>query len=275
MLLLLGDVHCRYDVINQQLRDVVTRFGVWPEAVLQLGDLGFYQKQLVQYFERDGRRLDTHVHFIDGNHEEFSKLEALAQRFSRHFTHLPRCSAREFEGLRFLMLGGAAYMDSVNTPLGAVITPREIDSCLQLPPDAVDVVASHDCPCGIGVAGSPGFKDCGVPGFPGSRSLLERYAPRLWFFAHYHEWFTAEEGRTRFYGLAPAWEGYMLLEAGERVTTVRNRIPEAASCSPFFGGWGSLFAFRQRRPQPRSGGNAGGLPPVSVPARDAGATRRS
>ncbi|MHC1788732.1 metallophosphoesterase family protein [Solidesulfovibrio sp.] len=226
MLLLLGDVHSRFAVINEQIADATKRFGRPPEMILQLGDLGFYKNRLEQYFQKQQRILTQHVHFIDGNHEDFPRLPALAKRYARQFTHLPRCATREFLGCRFLFLGGASYMDSINTPPGSVITNREIEACLQVAPDAVDIVVSHDCPRDIGVQGKADFNYCGTPGFAGSRRMLKRFAPRFWFFAHHHEWFEAEACGTRFYGLAPAWEGYGVLEGQDRFTLVRNRVEE-------------------------------------------------
>lgn len=243
MLLLLGDVHSRFEAINAQIRDFTRRTGQSPEAVLQLGDMGFYRRQLAEFFDEPGRTLDAHVHFIDGNHEDFARLDSLAKRYAGHFTHVKRCSTHTFVGLRFLLLGGAAYMDSINTPYGAVITPRDIENCLTWPPDSIDVVVSHDCPSGIGVSGKEGFEECGPPGFAGSRSILERFRPRLWLFAHYHEWFEATEGDTRFQGLAPAWEGYAILDQDGILSVVPNPVEETPALhEPAAESWGARLA---------------------------------
>ncbi len=231
MLLLLGDVHCQFEFINTQFRHATQRFGAAPTTVLQLGDMGFYKKRLIEFFEEQENTLAAHVHFIDGNHEDFLRLDSLKKRFAAHFTHHPRCSNQEFLGMRFGMLGGASFMDHINTPAGSVISRGDVERCMRMEPGAIEVVVSHDCPTGIGVPGRAAFGYCGEPGFTGSRSILKRHAPKLWFFAHHHDWFRADDGRTKFYGLAPAWEGYGILQQDGTYTEVRHKIAEEAFAS--------------------------------------------
>lgn len=235
-LLLLGDVHARFGVIAAQIEHAREVAGALPCGVVIAGDLGLFGDDLRRHFRRQGLRFPVPVSFIEGNHEDFRDFAALVAGYADVLTHLPRATVHLLGPWRALGLGGARYMDAMTTPRGCEITERDIDACLALPPGAVDLVVSHDCPCGIGVPGTVGFEHLGPPGVPGFERIAARLQPRLWVFGHHHRWHEQEKLGTRYLGLPESWHGYCLLD---RDGTLR-RIDHAATPAPGPRRWGFL-----------------------------------
>jgi predicted phosphodiesterase len=226
MILIIADTHCFYDIVNRQIEHAENTLGMPVDCVVHLGDFGLYREHLHGFFIRQGLRFLRPVYFIEGNHEDFREFDALLARYNgTFFTHLPRATVQTIGTYRMLCLGGAAYMDALNTQPGSVIKDHHINACLALPPDQADIIISHDCPSGIGVPNTPGLEYFGETGFPRSRELLEHFKPRLWLFGHHHKWFSTEDGDTIFHGLPGSWKGYCLLDHNYKVITVENNVP--------------------------------------------------
>ncbi|MBM4310844.1 MAG: hypothetical protein FJ119_07850 [Deltaproteobacteria bacterium] len=226
MILVIADTHCYYGIVNRQIEHAEKMLGMPVDCVLHLGDFGLYREHLHNFFVRQGLRFLRPVYFIEGNHEDFREFDALLARYNGlYFTHLPRATVQTIGPYRMLCMGGAAYMDALNTQPGAVIRDHHINACLALGPDQADIIISHDCPNGIGVPNTPGLEYFGTPGFPRSRELLEHFKPRLWLFGHHHKWFSTEYGGTIFHGLPGSWKGYCLLDNNYKVITVENNVP--------------------------------------------------
>lgn len=226
MILVIADTHCYYDIVNRQIEHAESTMGATIDCVVHLGDFGMYREHLHSFFvKRQGRFLRP-LYFIEGNHEDFREFDSLLARYNgTFFTHLPRASVQAVGPYRMLCLGGASYMDAFNTQPGAVIKDHQIESCLALPADQVDIIISHDCPAGIGVPNTPGLEYFGETGFPRSRELLEHFKPRLWLFGHHHKWFSTQDETTTFQGLPGSWKGYCLLDDNYQITTVENSVP--------------------------------------------------
>ena len=225
MILVLGDVHSRFDLVNSQTDHAETRLGAPIDAIVVLGDFGLFEPTLSRFFRKQGMRFLRPVFFIEGNHEDYSALPRLVERYSDVMTHLPRGTIHDIAGLSCLALGGAAYMDSLATPMGSVITPADIERCLAHQPGSAACVLSHDCPAGLGIPSTPGFEHCGPPGFPGGDSIRAHLKPRIWLFGHHHRWFERRVEDTRFHGLVESWRGYGLLAPDGAFTAVSNEIP--------------------------------------------------
>ncbi len=222
MLLILSDVHGRFEVVNEQIADAEDRVGSALAGVVVLGDFGLIEPHLRRFFRKRSERFARPLAFVDGNHEDFDHFEALVDGYADVFTHWPRGSVQDLDGHRFLCLGGAAYMDAFMTPERAVVRVRDIERCLSHPAGAVSAVLSHDCPAGIGVENTPGFEHYGPPGFPGGDRLVEHFHPGLWLFGHHHRWFETALGGTRYVGLPQSWDGYVLLDRDGTLSRVQN-----------------------------------------------------
>lgn len=222
MLLFITDVHCRYDIVNTQIRFAEERFAEPVEAAVILGDLGLFEPFLANFFRRAGKRFLRPVFFIEGNHEDFVNFAPLVRRYRSHLTHLPRGTVRTLAGQSCLFFGGAAYMDAHSTPESATIKPRDIDRCLLLPPDSVDLILSHDCPRGIGLANTPGFEHYGEPGFADGTLLARHFKPRFWLFGHHHRAVQYDHDGVSYIGLPQSWLGFAVMLADGHVRTVGN-----------------------------------------------------
>lgn len=225
MILLISDLHTRFELVNDQIDHAEARLGRSIEAAILLGDVGFAEPYLSRFFGKGRQRFRRRTYFVEGNHEDFDALPRLVARYEDELTFLPRGWAGDIAGWRCLALGGAAYMDALMTPRGSVVTDEDIERCLAHQPSAVDLVLSHDCPQGIGVASSPGFEHLGPPGLPQGQRLLSHFQPRLWVFGHHHRWLDLARDGTRFLGLPQAWQGYALLAPDGTLEAVPHAIP--------------------------------------------------
>lgn len=225
MLLILSDVHGRFEVVNDQIADAEAQCGAALAGVIVLGDFGLVEPHLRRFFRQRRQRFARPLAFVDGNHEDFDHFEALVAAYADVFTHWARGSVQALDGHRFVCLGGAAYMDAFTTPERAVVKPRDIERCLAHPADAATAVLSHDCPAGIGVENTPGFEHYGTPGFAGGQRLVEHFHPGLWLFGHHHRWFDTVLGETHYVGLPQSWDGYVLLDRDCTLRLVRHSLP--------------------------------------------------
>jgi Icc-related predicted phosphoesterase len=223
--LLISDIHAKFDVINTQVRHAEDTTGQPIDQVMALGDFGFFSDELHDYFRRDGNSFLRPVACIDGNHEDHGNLHELAADYADHVTYKPRGSVHRLGSWRGLCLGGARYMDAWSTPRGCEITQDDVAACLSHAPEDIDLVLSHDCPEGIGMPNTAGLEHYGAPGVPQMARLAEHFRPRWWLFGHHHRWFDQQIDETRYIGLPQSWEGYVLLQADGQITMVQNKAP--------------------------------------------------
>ena len=229
MILIVSDTHCYYEMVNYQIEYAEEVLGHSISCVIHLGDFGMYKSHLKDFFKGRKQRFLKPLYFIDGNHEDFNHMGKLVKKYENYFTYLPRATVHLIEGYRFLALGGAAYMDSMITERGAVITNQQIDESLKFSEDSVDIIITHDCPENIGVPNTPGMAHFGDTGFPRSGELSARYKPKLWLFGHHHKWFCSEDDDTNYYGLSGIWRGFGLLDDNYNFTMITHKVEWAES----------------------------------------------
>ena len=225
MILVISDTHCCYSVINDQIQHAEAQMGATISQVIHLGDFGIFKPDLRRYFVKEKNRFTHPVYFIEGNHEDFDILPWTVKKYQDHFTHLKRGSIHKIDSYCFLAIGGAGYMDAMLTQHGAVISDSDIDHCLKIPRDEIDIIISHDCPINIGVPNTKGLEYYGETGFNRSDEIDQHFSPKLWLFGHHHKWHEYSNHHTRYYGLPAAWRGYGLLDDGYRFELVKNEIP--------------------------------------------------
>lgn len=224
MILVTSDTHCYYRAINQQIAYAKEHLNIAVSCVIHLGDFGIYKSNLHDFFIKQGNRFLCPVYFIEGNHEDFDAFPGLVTKYKDFFTYLPRGTVHTIAGYRFLALGGAAYMDAMNTQKGAVISDKHINDCLAIPCEEVDIILTHDCPLGIGVPNSPGLDFYGATGFPRSDELAAHFKPKLWLFGHHHKWFDFQDQHTRYYGFGDTWKGFGLLHNDYQIDMVMHQL---------------------------------------------------
>lgn len=138
------------------------------EAILHLGDLGFYPKWAPEFLDFTGHMLKQNelaLYFVEGNHEDYPRLHHPRHRQVGPFRrielskgmgtgtiwHIPRGARWNWRGIRFLGVGGAYSIDRHERGPGIdwffEETLSEEDCQLILSqPGEVDVCVFHDAP---------------------------------------------------------------------------------------------------------------------------------
>ncbi len=131
--------------------------------IVQVGDFGYLWKgdtSKFKYLDEILRAARIRMTWIDGNHEDYRLMEAMAFRhqvagaisYSKSLRYVGRGGRFEFDGIRFMGFGGAA---SVNVDLCTpgidwfpeeLITDRQMGVVLDGPAADVDVLITHEAP---------------------------------------------------------------------------------------------------------------------------------
>lgn len=95
------------------------------ETIIHLGDYGYdFTRTFLDSIEAALRRTNLTLQFVDGNHEDFTRLYSWSvgddgrREISPRVHHLPRGFRWELDGIRFLALGGAFSVDRRRRVLG-------------------------------------------------------------------------------------------------------------------------------------------------------------
>lgn len=224
MILIISDVHGQFDVVNEQIEFAEGLLKKDVSSVIVLGDFGLFEANLKLFFIRNKKSFKRPLYFIEGNHEDFTAFDSLMKKYGKNFTHFSRGSVQSVEGHSFLCLGGAKYMDLMNTPMHSEITDNDINRCLKHSGNSAKIILSHDCPSAIGVPNTPGLEFYGSPGIARSEEILAHFQPFLWIFGHHHKWFVKKTENISFHGLAESWNGFGILEADGKFTTYENQV---------------------------------------------------
>lgn len=224
-LLIVGDVHGQLTTLHRIVLRAWMLLGI--DAIIQVGDFGFFPRVLVAY-QRTWGRFPVPVHAIDGNHEDHPWLaRCLAQgdaadwleRLNLHYH--PRGTVSHLDGATIGWLGGALHADrpqegyATTQELHApprpsnVIRPHDQAQALTAwraePPD---LLVTHTAPSGLGIGlrGSPHLAtqvaevitaagwETGPPddiGDPALTTVISRLPPvprRTLVFGHHHRW---------------------------------------------------------------------------------------
>lgn len=240
-----GDLHGVWGPINSLINKKN------PKIVLQCGDFGFwpqfhntsvlsteYKSGTRRYKKWDQYGLkpdNSRIYFCPGNHEDWEALNLLAT--SDNPTHveiapdvffMPRCSTLRLpDGRNILFMGGADSTDKAwrrnryDWFSEEIITQKDI---YNLPNTDIDIVISHATPQDFKTDlyldsqdyrqfdsyWLEKFKD---PSCQALSSVLNKYKPKLWFFAHYHVSKTSTFRGTRWFALnmscETGWWTYM------------------------------------------------------------------
>lgn len=170
----LGDVHGSSGWFKRMARKA--RY-LGCDAIVQLGDLGYGvgddedARLFPERIERQATKNGLNVFFLDGNHDSFDVLLDPSlptvgtgfRQLSEHVFYLPRGLRWDWQGIRFLALGGAFSIDyesrlswEENENTARVwwwpeerITQADFYRCLEGGP--VDMMLAHDCPWGVAI----------------------------------------------------------------------------------------------------------------------------
>jgi len=162
-----GDWHGN-DVWARNVIRSVAKLGV--TTVLQLGDFGIWPGDdgtaYLDAVVAACQQYEVTVMFLDGNHEDFTQLEAAPRdsngiaHVREHVWHLPRALRWRWNGIGFAALGGATSLDArfrksyVDWWPQEALRPEQHQRLVD--GGSVDVLLTHDSPSGISI---PGLSD--------------------------------------------------------------------------------------------------------------------
>lgn len=160
-ILMVGDLHANTGVAFQAIDRAAE---LDADVILQVGDFGFWPRQqsgrsfLTKVEARLARR-DLELWWIDGNHEDFDRLDARPispdgrRKISRHIWHLPRGFRWQWGVSTWVAAGGAISVDQYGRAKGLswfpeeALTDEQADDVIAAGP--AQVLVSHDAPLGV------------------------------------------------------------------------------------------------------------------------------
>ena len=186
-LLILGDLHAKWQDLNSVMKNVDFGLKIPYDAVIQVGDFGFYPQTFIKLdeFHRtikrksnpmegytyDYKPLKFHkpVHAISGNHENHSWLKKNQPEWNNwkekyNIIYQSRGSYIDIDGYKIGFIGGALNADrpqegSIDKETTNYILDKEINRTLDSwnSIGGMDTIISHSCPTkiGIGMEGAP------------------------------------------------------------------------------------------------------------------------
>lgn len=207
--------------------------------IIQLGDFGYWEhRQEGQAFLDAVSHLteeyEIPFYFIDGNHENFDWLyeypiEDGFRRIRNGLYHIPRSATWEWDGVKFLALGGSHSIDKRYRVPGKSWWPQEMPTDVEVAEakkvGKVDVMLTHDVPEGADLSGLLGAdwkakSESPVECAEARRKVREVFdtAKPYWLFhGHYHRRFSSMLEGVGIEGLSN--EG-----TGKESYTVRNSV---------------------------------------------------
>jgi Icc-related predicted phosphoesterase len=201
MILIVGDIHGDWASLNALIEQHK------PDIILQCGDFGFWPGHIWRDPAKKLKPGSTHIHWIDGNHEDLRELHALVESGKRTLSvdmpnviYQPRGSTLELpDGRNVLFAGGAFSVDNAVRlpgrdwfPDHELLTEDDLDNFPDPSQVQIDVVISHTAPREFNVKGLPyeqwpaWWDRTPDPSERVLNEVLRRYQPKQWFLGHFH-----------------------------------------------------------------------------------------
>lgn len=205
-ILAVGDTHGNTEWVTKVVYPNAERLEV--DLILQVGDFGFWPhygwgKDFLYKLSHQALKTEIPVFWIDGNHDNHDVLEENGMFESDYpvpvpgyegIVYLPRGIVVEFDGLSFLMLGGAHSIDEHSRILGVSWWEQELITEAQamkaMSHGQVDVMICHDAPEVVDVPGPHAAWKDDFPKSRANRSVLQQVfqvaEPELLVHGHHH-----------------------------------------------------------------------------------------
>jgi len=196
---ILGDTHGEWSAANRVIGKAI---GQHPDIthIVQVGDFGYAWPgtkplKLSRGFFTDEQleKLESIPKlWLDGNHENYTKLVEDCGAWQPGWTWMPRGEILEVDGYRMMFFGGAMSHDRGPERLGIDWWPDERISYGQISaalekPGPIDAIFSHDHPACIPYSDKHHKGDQTVVAERESlQALCDKFNPDFWFFGHHH-----------------------------------------------------------------------------------------
>lgn len=217
-LLVVGDTHANASWLTRMLDLAVKRH---CDALVQVGDFGYFPRQPwgTEFLKAASESVDDYgvpVYWLDGNHDDFDSLKDVGAYDATEMvevgpgvTYIPRGHEWQWDGTKFLAMGGAYSIDRQYRVDGVswwpeeLVTREQVDRALD--GGSIDVMFTHDAPQGIWPP--PLFRP--LPVEPATsmgnrkaiQAIVDARSPRLLFHGHYHHCYVSTVNGTEVRGL--------------------------------------------------------------------------
>ena len=211
MIYLTGDTHGEIDIDKLFVGDFAKKQLTKADYVIILGDFGFIWKNAPDEFEKTWLskldKLPWTTLFIDGNHENFSRLNSYpvehwhggkVHKINDSVIHLMRGQVFDIDGKTFFTFGGAKSIDIARRTEGISWWPEEQASYAEIQEgfdnllahnNKVDYVLTHTCVTEVCTLIVRSFGSSFYDPDPMSK-VLDAYHSAIdfqkWYFAHWH-----------------------------------------------------------------------------------------
>lgn len=217
-----GDVHGRLDCLIDCVRTAAFHE---RGTIVQVGDFWMYQDQrILTKFERQMGIIENQygvpidVHFIDGNHEDYSKIDPhgdVPHQFSPRMTYHPRGTVFDVHGVSIGCFGGAHSHDVAADPAmnwkgrregkdwwpNEAPQPHDVEKAVNM--GHVDILVTHEAPMStFDIIRADDTTPQEVSSRKDVQSVLDATTPYWMFHGHHHTPYTTMRGFTRITGLA-------------------------------------------------------------------------
>lgn len=180
------------------------------DRIVHVGDFGYlFYPRFLRPLNRALEDTDTDLLFIDGNHDDHRYLKRLPtwknglKQVAPRIWYVPRGTRWEWDGIRFLALGGAHSVDRIRRLRdGDAWWPEERITAEQaaaaIAGGPADVMVTHDCPAGVDI---PNLAD-NADWFPYQeiataeehrrllRTVVDAVRPASLWHGHYHRFYS-------------------------------------------------------------------------------------
>jgi predicted phosphodiesterase len=160
-LLIAGDTHGNLPHLRREL--IPAAHENCADAIVQVGDFGYTWPGRPERFELLHAALDEAnlpLYWLDGNHDNYTDLKDRGifdsdrpEPMTDRITYLPRSATWDWDGVKFMSLGGAISIDKARRLRGLSWWPEESLSYAQveraMDVGKVDVLLTHDAPTGV------------------------------------------------------------------------------------------------------------------------------
>lgn len=203
-----GDIHGRFGDLNKIINHKQ------PDVVIQLGDNAYYFEPTKIYGFDKIKPGNCKVYLVPGNHENWDQIESKVGRRGRdpieiekNVFYCPIGSSEEFNGKRFMFIGGADSIDKAYRIQGVSWWPQEylnthdMDYCLAIQ-HKIDVICSHTCPFDFQIFNRLQIYDkAHDPSMYALNQIFYELKPERWYFGHWHAFVQGNAFGCRFWGL--------------------------------------------------------------------------
>lgn len=221
-LMIAGDTHGSLQQMGFLFREAI-EFDI--DRIFVCGDFGYWEHTpagvtFLEKLDEVAGLAGVPVYWLDGNHENHTLLRSSYRKrlnnegfwtIRPNIFYSPRGHRFEWEGVKFLTLGGAWSIDGPDSPVfppnmrrrkgrgwwpEETITDAEVAACGT---DKVDIMLTHDLPTGIDMQAIMAARGVNYTYLPESesnrvkvREVVDAVKPDYLFHGHYHVYYKKE-----------------------------------------------------------------------------------